>query len=51
MNICPSCEQGELELSYINIASGWVSIVIVCNSCDTEYSGDLQVDHMDKVEK
>lgn len=50
MNICPNCEQGELELSHIDIASGWVSIVIVCDICNTQYSGDLQVEHMDKVE-
>lgn len=48
---CPSCEIGDLHLSYLDISLDWVSIQLQCDNCKAEYSGDIQIGHMDKVEE
>jgi uncharacterized Zn finger protein len=50
MDNCPKCEEGDLEVSYIDVTGEWAQIVVECDNCGTFFQGDLQISDFVEVE-
>ncbi len=50
MNECPDCEIGELEVTESYTSVDWVHVEVKCDYCETKFLGDIQVDHLTRLE-